>query len=75
MSICSYIIFIGKFCKKNVEKTKREQTYYLDFLQAHGCNNLKQVLIMTIDGNGKVYLQEKGKHYQTFFLNWEETLW
>lgn len=69
------IVSEGKFCKKNVEKTKREQTYYLDLLQAHGCNNLKQVLIMTIDGNGKVYLQEKGKHYQTFFLNWEETLW
>jgi len=33
------------------------------------------VLVMTVDGNGKVYLQEKGKKYKTFQLDWQEKLW
>ena len=65
----------GKFSKKNLEQTKRDQTYYLDVLREQGCDELKNVLIMTVDGDGKVYLQQKGKSYQTFSLGWEEKLW
>jgi hypothetical protein len=28
-----------------------------------------------VDGNGRVYLQNKGEKYQTFHLNWGEKLW
>ena len=30
---------------------------------------------MTVDGNGKAYLQKKGKKYEVFELQWEEKLW
>ena len=49
--------------------------YYLDILKAQGCKDIKQVLVMTVDGNGKVYFQQKGEKYKTFELNWKETLW
>jgi uncharacterized membrane protein YcaP (DUF421 family) len=65
----------GKFDKKNIQLTKKNVQYYLDILKAQGCKDIKQVLVMTVDGNGKVYFQQKGKKYKTFELNWEETLW
>ena len=65
----------GKFDKKNIQLTKKDVQYYLDILKAQGCKDIKQVLVMTVDGNGKVYFQQKGEKYKTFDLNWEETLW
>ena len=65
----------GKFDKKNIQLTKKDVQYYLDILKAQGCKDIKQVLVMTVDGNGKVYFQQKGEKYKTFELNWEETLW
>ena len=70
------IVDEGKFIKNNVTLTKRSQTYYQDVLKGQGCDELKKVLVMTVDGEGKVYLQEKGKKYKTFRLeDWAEKLW
>ena len=65
----------GKFIKNNLTLTKRTESYYNEVLRGQGCNELKKVLVMTVDGEGKVYLQEKGKKYTTFQLNWSEKLW
>ena len=65
----------GKFDKKNVELTKRSVPYYLDILRGQGCDELKKVLVMTVDGNGKIYLQEKGEKYKIFHLDWKEKAW
>ena len=65
----------GKFIKNNLTLTKRTESYYNEVLKGQGCNELKKVLVMTVDGEGKVYLQEKGKKYTTFQLNWSEKLW
>ena len=65
----------GKFDDKNIALTKKNREYYFDVLREHGCVDLKKILVMTVDGNGKVYLQERGKKYKVFHLNWEETLW
>lgn len=65
----------GKFDQKNIDLTKRDKKYYLDVLKKHGCNNLKKVLVMTVDGNGKVYFQQKGEKYKVFNLQWQEQLW
>ena len=65
----------GKFDKKNVELTKRTVPYYLEILRGQGCDEPKKVLVMTVDGNGKIYLQEKGKKYKTFQLDWKEKVW
>ncbi len=65
----------GKFDEKNLTLTKRNKQYYLDVLKKQGCTSLKRVLVMTVDGNGKVYFQQKGKKYRVFSLNWEKSLW
>ncbi|MBQ7323394.1 MAG: DUF421 domain-containing protein [Clostridia bacterium] len=65
----------GKFDEKNIALTKRTKDYYLDVLRGHGCDEIKKVLVMTVDGDGKVYLQMKGKTYEVFHLPWEESLW
>ena len=64
----------GKFQKRNVEKTGKSESYFIDVLKARGCKQ-KEVFIMTVDGNGKVYLQRKKKRYETFMLNWEDKIW
>ena len=66
------IISGGKFDKKNIALTGKDEKYYRDFLQAQGCKSPDKVLVMTVDGNGKGYLQERGKKYKVFSLDWKE---
>ena len=75
VSLPIIVIDEGKFDDKNLEQTQRKQTYFLEILKQRGCKDIKQVLIMTVDGNGKVYLQRKGKKYEVFHLDWKENLW
>lgn len=65
----------GKFDQKNIMQTGKNTDYYLDVLKRNGCKDEKKVLIMTVDGNGKVYLQKKGQHYKVIPLGWEKPLW
>ena len=65
----------GKFDEKNVEKTGKDIPYFLNVLRGQGCDELKKVLVLTVDGNGKAYLQQKGEKYKVFQLNWEKSLW
>ena len=69
------IIDEGKFDDKNVERTGRDTKYYLDILKKNGCQELKKVLVLTVDGNGKMYFQQKGEKYKVINLNWGKTLW
>ncbi len=69
------IIDEGKFDEKNIQYTGRNEAYYRKILKERGCEKLKNVLVMTVDGNGKVYFQEKGKKYNVFHLDWQEQLW
>ncbi len=69
------IVDEGKFDMKNLQQTKRDKEYFLQVLKKRGCHNLKSVLVMTVDGDGKVYWQQKGKKYEVFRLDWQEKLW
>jgi uncharacterized membrane protein YcaP (DUF421 family) len=69
------IVDEGKFVKHNIELTQQTKSYYLEILRGHGCDELKNVLVLTVDGNGKAYLQQRGKKYETFHLDWAKTLW
>ncbi len=65
----------GKFDDKNINYIGKDRAYIMDVLKKQGCQKLKSVLVMTVDGNGKVYLQQKGVKYKVFHLGWESTLW
>ncbi len=69
------IIDEGKFEEKNLEQTNRNADYYRAILREHGCDDEKKVLVMTVDGNGKIYLQVTGERYKVIRLNWENKLW
>lgn len=69
------VIDEGKFVEKNLEKTKRDKAYFMKILKGQGCVDEKKVLVMTVDGRGKAYLQVKGNAYQVIELHWEEQLW
>lgn len=69
------IVDEGKFDTKNLQLTKRDEAYFRDVLRGKGCDKIENVLVLTVDGNGKAYLQEKEKKYTTFQLDWEESLW
>jgi uncharacterized membrane protein YcaP (DUF421 family) len=69
------VISSGSFDKKNLTLTGKTSKYFLDVLKENGIKNEKSVLVMTVDGNGKVYLQKKGEKYRVFKLGWEERIW
>ncbi len=69
------IVDEGKFAPENLERTGRDEAYYLDVLKKEGCKDLSQVFVMTVDGDGKAYLQLVGQKYKVLHLDWEEKLW
>ena len=69
------VISEGKFDEKNLQRIGKNQQYFLDVLRAQDCDELKKVLVLTVDGNGKAYFQQKGEKYKVFHLGWETCLW
>ena len=69
------VISEGKFDEKNLQRIGKNQQYFLDILRAQDCDELKKVLVLTVDGNGKAYFQQKGEKYKVFHLGWETCLW
>ncbi len=65
----------GKFDMRNLAHTKQSKSFFLDILKQHGCKSEKEVLVMTVDGSGKVYFQKQGQKYKVFRLPWKTCLW
>ena len=65
----------GKFEEKNIQITGRSKQYFADILRENGCKSEKNLLVMTVDGNGKIYFQERNKKYKVLHLKWEEPAW
>ncbi len=65
----------GKFDEKNISLCGRDKGYFLNIIKGQGGKDEKDTLIMTVDGTGKVYWQERGKKYKVLQLNWENVLW
>lgn len=53
----------GKADRTNLKIAGLEEDELKEFLRGRGVK-LKQVLVMTVDGNGRVYFQRKGKPYE-----------
>ena len=62
----------GKFDKKNLEITGLGKEYFEGILKEQGIKSAKRVLVLTADGTGKIYLQEKNEKYRTFTVNYPE---
>lgn len=60
------LIAEGKINKNNLKAASLEETDIKKILEKTKTKNIKNVLILTIDGNGKVYFQAKKGNYQTF---------
>ncbi len=69
------LVHDGKLDEKNIALTGQSAKYYLQTVQNHGCKRFKDILVMTVDGNGKVYLQKRGSKFTTFQLPWKQPVW
>ena len=56
----------GKYNAKNIALTGMPPSFFADILKKQGIKNVKKVLAMTVDGTGKVFLQEKGQKRKIF---------
>lgn len=59
------IVSEGKFLKENLNVAQIKQEQAEKILTDEGVKNVKDVLLMTIDKNGQVYLQLYGEKYKT----------
>lgn len=60
------IIDDGKYQYDNLRIIHLERSFFDAILSSHGIKNVKKVIVMTLDGSGKIYLQEKNKKYIAF---------
>lgn len=58
------ILSSGKFDGKNLKFSGLEQSFFEELLRREGVRQ-RDVLVLTADGAGKIYLQENGKKYRT----------
>ena len=58
------ILSSGKFDEKNLQFSGLSAEFFRSILREQGVKE-KDVLVLTADGTGKLYLQENGKKYQT----------
>ena len=58
------ILSSGKFDEKNLQFSGLSAQFFRGILREQGVKE-KDVLVLTADGTGKLYLQENGKKYQT----------
>ena len=70
------IIDNGKFDQKNLEITGLDQSFFEQILKEQKIKNVKDVLVLTADGTGKIYLQVKKRKFATFQVNYpEDKVW
>lgn len=74
-SIPLLIINQGKISKRNLSILKADQSDILSFLKDNS-TNLKDVEVMTVDGNGRTYIKKKKRKFEilTYPLD-KETKW
>ncbi len=56
----------GKLICKNLSIIGRDKPWLEELLRKNGIKRIKSVGVMTVDGNGKVYLQKENEKYKTF---------
>lgn len=60
------IIGEGKVIRKNLSLIGKDEEWLKKVIKSNGAKNNKQVGVMTVDGNGKVYFQKEKEKFKTF---------
>ena len=66
------IIDNGKYDQKNLKITRLERSYFDEILKEQNIKSPKEVLVLTADGTGKIYLQVKKRKFSTFNVEYPE---
>ena len=66
------IIDNGRFDGKNLALTGLKQNFFEGVLRKEGVKKIKKVLVLTADGTGKLYLQEKGEKFRTLNVTYPD---
>lgn len=75
-SLSLVIIDNGKFNGKNLKITGLEQQFFMDILHQQNIRRIKDVLVLTADGEGKIYLQKKKQKFCTFHVRYpDQKVW
>ena len=65
------LVNCGKTIKNNLQTLKLGQDFMDNLLKENNIKSLKDITVLTMDGNGKCYLQIKNKKFTTFNYNGE----
>lgn len=60
------IVGEGKVIRKNLFLIGKDEEWLKKVIKSNGAKNNKQVGVMTVDGNGKVYFQKEKEKFKTF---------
>ena len=60
------IVGEGKVVRKNHSLIGKDEEWLKKVIKSNGAKNNKQVGVMTVDGNGKVYFQKEKDKFRTF---------
>ena len=66
------LITKGKIMKENMRLAKIDEKFIKANLDKAGIKNIKDVIILTLDNNGKIYIQEKNNPFKSFDTNYNK---
>ncbi len=66
------IVESGNFDRKNLAFTGLGEAYFREILQGEGVKKIKEVLVLTADGTGKLYLQLKGEKFRVLRVSYPD---
>ena len=69
------IVTKGNVNKENLQKAGIDKDFILNEVKKVGINTIKDILIMTINNTGKIYVQPKGKKFSTIQSNYSGGNW
>ena len=69
------IVGEGKVVRKNLSLIGKDEEWLKKVIKSNGAKNNKQVGVMTVDGNGKVYFQKEKDKFRTFNIELGGVKW
>lgn len=69
------IIENGKFVPWEIDRLKIDKEFIKKALTNDGATDISSIMVATLDNNGKMYYQRKGKRYRTIETGYKEASW